>query len=260
MIKNLLLLTALLAPSLCMAVPEIKGSPQELRGILHPTDKIVTIRGNANETAYSDRAIISLLITTIEEQLSDAIAENQSLRKKLRQSLITAGIDRHKIKNSKFSSSPQYGWLGKKPNSYKVVNRMAIAIEEEGQLHSIAQFSDQNEEITIMNTTFEHSEEQQYNKKVQSHALKKIMKQKGDYEQILGVKLTPIGIRNNDTRYRATDGAMTIEEVVVTASRRKNEEEFYSFETESSFDEILYEAELSVDFRITPEPKPDPLQ
>jgi len=260
MTKKLLLLTALLVPSLCMAVPEIKGSPQELRGLLHPTDKIVTIHGNAKETAYSDRAIISLLITTTEKQLSDAIAENQSLRKNLRQSLITAGIDRYKIKNSKFSSSPQYGWLGKKPNSYKVVNRMAISIEEEGQLYSIAQFSDQNEEVTIMNTIFEHSEEKQYNKKVQSHALKEIMKQKSDYEQTLGVKLSPIGIRKNDTRYRATGGAIVFEEVVVTGSKRRSDEEFYSFETESSFDEILYEAELSIDFRITPEPKPDSLQ
>ncbi|WHI52329.1 SIMPL domain-containing protein [Microbulbifer sp. MLAF003] len=250
--NRMLLLFTFLLSNICVAEPEIKGSPQELRGILYPVDNIVTIRGSAEETAYSDRAIISLVVTTEEEQLSDAITANHSLRTKLRQSLITTGIDQDKIKNSRFSSSPQFGWLGKRPNSYKVMNRVAITIEGEDQLQAVARLADQNKEVMIVNTAFEHSKERQTNKEVQSQALQNILQQKTDYEMVLGVKLIPVGIRKNNTYFRATGGAMAIEEVVVTGSRVQ-QDDLYSFEQEPSFDEILYEADLAVDFRIQSE-------
>ncbi|WP_444889665.1 SIMPL domain-containing protein [Microbulbifer sp. DLAB2-AA] len=252
-----LLIISLLLSSACLAAPEIRGTPQDLRGLLHPAENIVTIRGSAEETAYSDKAIVSLIVTTEEELLSNAIDANHRLRSKLHQSLTEAGIKGANIKSSKFSSSPQYGWMGKKPKSYKVVNRVTISINEESQLHSIAQLTDQNEDVEIANTIFEHSEKNLFNKKVKSRALQDILEQKADYEKALGVQLTPIGIRGDNIHYRATEGAMAIEEVVVTASRDSSsnfESNFFDSGQDKSFDEVIYEAELSVDFRVRPQP------
>ncbi|QFT55885.1 SIMPL domain-containing protein [Microbulbifer sp. THAF38] len=247
----------LLFSTLCLAAPEIRGTPQDLRGLLHPAENIVTIHGSAEETAYSDRAIVSLIVTTEEELLSDAISANHRLRSKLHQSLTEAGIKGTNIKSSKFSSSPQYGWMGKKPKSYKVVNRITISINEENQLHSIAQLTDQNREVEIANTAFEHSEKRLYNKKVKSKALQDILEQKEDYEKALGVQLTPVGIRGDNIHYRATEGAMAVEEVVVTAARISSasaESDFFESGQGKTFDEVIYEAELSVDFRVRPQP------
>jgi len=56
------LLLVLLAAGLdCYAAPELKGTPDELRRFLHPSDYIVSISGNAQETAFSDKAIVSLV-------------------------------------------------------------------------------------------------------------------------------------------------------------------------------------------------------
>lgn len=256
--KKLIFFSIALLSTLCHAAPEVKGTPQDLRGLLYPSDNIVTIHGNAEKKAYSDRAIVSLVVTTEEKQLADAISTNSTLRERLANSLNTAGIPRDDIRNSKFSSSPQYGWLGNTPSSYKVINRVAVTIDEETQLEAVARLADQNQEVELSDTTFEHSQKQEYNKKVKSLALQRIMDQKASYEQALGIKLTPIGIRNSSAGFQATRGAMALEEVVVTASRRERDGyESQSAEPSSyqtpSFDEIQYEAELSVDFRLKPE-------
>ncbi|AWF82317.1 hypothetical protein BTJ40_16605 [Microbulbifer sp. A4B17] len=258
--KRLAILVSLIIPSLAQATPEITGTPQDLRELIYPEARVVTLHGKAEETAYSDQAIVNVIVTTEESLLSGAIAANSSLREKLTGSLIKAGIDQSKIKNSKFSSSPQFGWLGKNPSSYKVVNRVAITIDTESQLEAIAQLTDQNKEIEIVSTSFEHSKESEYRKKVQSKALAKIMEQKADYEKTLSIQLTPINIRTNSIRHYGTDGADVMEEVVVTASRVRSGKyrDSYSdsdsyIETESnSFDEVQYEASLSVEFRVQP--------
>jgi len=249
----LLLITTLVFSSASLALPELKGTPQDLRDLLHPEEKIVTIRATAEETAYSDRAIVSLVVTTEEKQLANAIAANSTLRDQLGRALGSAGITREKIKNSKFSSSPQYSWLGKTPSSYKVINRVAVTIEDEDQLEAIARLADQNEEVALSDTTFEHTEKDQYNKKVKAEALAKVMAQKANYEQVLGIKLSPVGIRTAEIYQRATRGAMMLEEVVVTGVRKPEAD--YASQSEAvpatpSFDEVEYKADLFVDFKI----------
>ena len=237
------------------SAPEIKGSPQDLKGFLYPNDKIVTISGEAEEKAYSDKAIISLVITTENKLLSEAISNNGLLRDKITRSLVAAGISKDSIKSSKFSSSPQYGWFGSKPLSFKVVNRMAISITSEAHLKEIAAVADQSEEVELSDTAFEHTKKDEFNEKVKAKALEKILKQKAFYEKSLGVKLIPVGIRDSNIRQRATRGAMVLEEVVVTAARREKDSyssvaKYRDQAQEPSFDEVKYEASMSVDFKI----------
>ncbi|MCO1336350.1 SIMPL domain-containing protein [Microbulbifer sp. OS29] len=256
--KRLVLMVSLLIPGLSQATPEITGTPQDLRGLIHPQTRVVTLHGNAKETAYSDQAIINVMVTTEDPLLSNAIANNSNLREQLTRSLVKAGIQNSRIKNSKFSSSPQFGWLGKNPSSYKVINRVAVTIDRESQLQAIAQLTDQNKEIEIVSTSFQHSEEPEYTKKVQSKAIAKIMAQKADYEKILGIQLTPIDIRTHNVGYRGTEEAEAIEEVIITAARKrgnsykKSFSDSYSEVAPVSFDEIQYEASLSVEFQVTP--------
>ncbi len=253
--KIITLLILVLLSSASFAEPEIKGSPQDLRGFLHPAEKIVTITGQAEEKAYSDQAIVSLVITTESKFLSEAIAENGSFRKKITDSLVFAGIKPDSIKSSKFSSSPQYGWFGSKPSSYKVINRMAVKITNEAHLQELAGVADQFEEVELSDTAFEHSEKDEYNERVKAEALRKVIKQKEFYEQSLGVKLTPVGIRDTAIRQGATRGAMMLEEVVVTGIRKGGGDSssvarYKSQTQEPSFDEVKYEANISVDFKI----------
>ena len=254
--KNLTLFLLICTSSFALATPELKGSPEELRQFLHPSERIVSLHGQAQEKAYSDRAIISLVITTEDKQLSNSIAANSSLREFISEQLTSEGIDSDSIKSSKFSTSPQYGWFGKKPDSYKVVNRMAITINDESQLKTIATVADSKAEIELSDTAFEHSKADEYKNKVKKLALEKAMKQKVFYESSLGVTLTPVGFRNSQIRFRGTQGANMLEEIVVTATKRsmgKMQDMALSRPTPkqpSSFDEIEYEAEIYIDFKI----------
>lgn len=236
--------------------PELKGNPEELRQFLHPREKIVSLRGHAEEKAYSDRAIISLAITTENKLLSDAIAANSSLRKFITAQLTSAGLGREHIKSSKFSTSPQFGWFGKRPDSFKVINRMAVTINEEAQLQTIVRVADSKKEIELSNTSFEHSEADKYKNRVKKLALEKAMKQKAFYEASLGVRLTPVNFRDGQVRFRGTRGAEILDEVVVTASKRIGDQlENLAIGSSlpvrtASFDEIQYEAEIYIDFKI----------
>jgi uncharacterized protein len=253
--KIILIATFTLLSTQALSAPELKGTPQELRGFLHPADKIVTINGQAEEKAYSDVAIVSLVVTTENKLLSNAISQNTSLRAKITQSLLASGVNKNSIKSSKFSSSPQYGWFSKKPTSFKIVNRMAITISDETHLKEIAIISDQYPEVDLSDTEFEHSAKDEYNQKVKAKALDKVLKQKTIYEKTLGLKLTAIGIRDSNIRLMATRGAMVLESVVASRSRQENDNfsSFAKFKEQApstSFDEVKYTADITVDFKI----------
>ena len=241
--------------SVALARPELKGSPEELRQFLHPTDKVVTLYGHAEAKAYSDKAIISLVITTEDKLLSESIAKNSDLRAAITTQLVDAGIKQENIKSSKFSTSPQYGWFGKQPDSYKVVNRMAVSIVDESQLKKIATIADAKAEVELADITFEHTQKDEYNAKVKAQALAKIMQQKQFYTNSLGVKLTPIGFRDTHIGYRATPGARVLEQAVLTKSRGIQQDAPAKMLADhgsrpSAFDEIQYTAEIYVDFKI----------
>ncbi|MGH1471179.1 MAG: SIMPL domain-containing protein [Cellvibrionaceae bacterium] len=259
------ILLALFSFPLCLlsvltfSEPELKGSPNELRQFLYPNDKIVTIFSDAEKKAYSDEAIISLVITTENKMLSQSIAENGELRGSIVQTLSSSGIPKDSIKSSKFSTSPQYGWFGKKPDSYKVVNRMSVRINDEKHLKTIAALSDNSKEIELADTEFEHSKKEAFKSDVKKEALDKVMKQKVAYEKTLGVKLTPIGFRDSQVNPQATRGARVLEEVVVTAQSRVKSSRMMASEpmadmasqpSEPSFDEIVYNANITVQFKI----------
>ncbi|TNF33373.1 MAG: DUF541 domain-containing protein [Gammaproteobacteria bacterium] len=258
--KFMLSVVLLCCSNLAFASPELKGSPEELRQFLHPSDRLVTINADAEEKAYSDKAIVSLVITTENKQLSKAIADNGKQRETISQKLIKAGIEEDAIKSSKFSTSPQYGWFGQKPNSYKVVNRMAISITDENHLKEIATVADASEEVELSDTSFEHSKEDEYKNRVKQQALAKVMQQKEFYEKQLGVKLTPIGFRDSLIDHLATPGAMMLEETILAERSRLESTSTYASvgktrlqqPRSSSFDEVIYRANISVDFKIVP--------
>jgi uncharacterized protein len=255
--KSLLILALGILSGAVFAEPELKGSPNDLKGFLYPTENIVTINGQAEEKAYSDKAIVSLVITTEQKLLSQAISENSAVREEIAKLLISAGLDKNAINSSKFSSSPEYGWFGSKPASYKVVNRMSISILSESHLKEIAFVADKFKQVELSDTAFEHTKKDEYNEKVKTKALQNIMKQKEFYEKTLGVELKPVGIRDSDIHQGPTRGALAMEmEMIVVTNSKAEKGDYLSQnrsrvqEQEPSFDEVKYQAILSVDFKI----------
>ena len=239
------------------AYTELKGDPNDLREFLHPRDKIVGIYAEAEKTAYSDKAIVTLIVTTEAKLLSDSLSKNSQIRTMINKQLTANGISADHIKSSKFSTSPQYGWFGKKPSSFRVVNRMAVSVTNESHLEIVASVSDSMQEVVIAGTEFEHTKKDEFATSVKEMAFAKAMKQKEFYEKSLGIKLKPIGISSEKQYQQPTHGATIIEEVMVTAAKRSSNlrdsptslSAAYS-ESEPSFDEVKYEAGIRIEFKI----------
>ncbi len=255
--RNPLMFVLLMFSSLLFAGPELKGNPDELRQFLYPKGKVVSLYAEAEEKAYSDQAIISLVISTEDKTLSASLELNTQLRQRISEQLIAAGIDQKDINSSKFSTSPEYGWFSKKPTRYKVINRMAITIREESQLQTIAAVADSSDNIALSDTAFEHSKKAALEKRVKDQALAKVMQQKADYEKTLNVKLTPVGFRQSNAGMRATRGARVVEKAMYSARDKSLRlEEAPSSMSQpapnpnASFDEVIYKAGMSVDFKI----------
>ncbi|MDQ7048973.1 MAG: SIMPL domain-containing protein [Enterobacterales bacterium] len=144
---------------------ELKGTPEELKRFLHPNKNTISLHATAKLTAYSDKAIVQLTITTEKKQLATALEENAKIRRDISQTLVKNGIKAVNIHTSQFSSSPQFGWFGQSPKSYQVVNRMSINIYDEDQLTEIAKLSDANQAIEINSTQFEHTKKDAFYKR-----------------------------------------------------------------------------------------------
>lgn len=252
--RYLLIVSSLLFSSNIMATPELKGAPEELRQFLHPQEKTMSVSASAEKTAYTDLAIVSVVVKTEEKLLSNAIAKNSELRERLTMSLVAQGLDKTKIKSSEFSSSPQYGWFGDKPKSYSVVNRMAIRIEDGKSLEAISKLADQYQEVDIGSTMFKHSKEDELSLAVKQHAMEKILKQKAFYEQTLSVDLIAVNVYENWAKQDGTAGAENIERIVVTGNRVRSDSFRESYQSKApapqSFDEIVYSAKLTVEFEV----------
>lgn len=254
--KYWLFLLALLTP-FAIAEPEVKGSPAELKQFLQPADTVISIQESAEEPAYSDSAEVNLIVTSENSKLATAMKANNELRTQIRQQLATQGIAENAINTSQFSASPQFGWFGKKPESYKVVNRLAIKITQESQLHAIAKIANQSDDVMLGSVTPEHSLKEQYTARVHEKALAKIMEKKRYYEKTLGIVLTPIKFYEYDDGVQATKGAVQIEEVIVTGIRAdksafSSRTQEMSPNRQASFDEVNYHAKITVDFKVSP--------
>ena len=240
------------------AAPEITGTPNEIREIIYPQAKVIVIRAQAVETDYSDKAIITIVVTTEEEELAASMQNNKQLREKILTRLQKAGIAAKEINTAKFSTSPQYGWFGEKPDSYKVVNRMDVGVYAENQLIELAKIADEYEEVVLADTRFEHTKKREFQNRVKQKALEDILQQKKFYEESLGIKLVAHAIRDIHVYEAATQGAK-FRNARLMKSPHKDQvapmnQDFappeISQSSGSQFDEIKYEANMFVEFRI----------
>ena len=243
-------------PAFASASPEVKGNPEELRRFLHPQKRLVSLNAEDEQKVYADIANVSLVVTTEESTMASALERNSKVRQTLIAALLSSGVKRDSINTSKFSTSPQYGWFGKKPTSYKVLNRMAVSITNEAQLHALAKLADSNKEVEFSETEFEYSQEDTLKKTLKARALKKIMEEKSFYEKSLGVSLKPVIFHDANVFQQATAGARALEEVAVMSAQddysgvKSKLRGAPSQPRAGSFDEMVFRARLVVEFEV----------
>lgn len=230
-----------------VANTELKGSPEELRTFLHPKDNIITITQSAEKVTYKDVAVVSLQVNTEHKKLASSLKENARLRAAISKFLHTQGVPLESIKNAKFSTSPDYGWFGDKPDSFKVSNTVTIRITDEAELQNIAQVVDQYEEVSLQSTTYEHSLADDFLQQVKEDALHKVLVQKDFYMDKLGVTLQAVSFRD-------ANAYVQNEEIIEVRGKRaallSQSKADYSAPKKMTFEKLIYKASVSVNFKV----------
>ncbi len=228
---------------------ELSGTPEELRGYLRSETRTVTISDTAVEVAYSDVAKVTLIVSTKTKTLASAMKKNNDLRDSITKQLTESGIPLSDIQSSKYSASPQFGWFGKSPSSFEVVNSLVVTVEEEPKFRRVAEIADESESITFGGVEFEHSEEGVYEDKVRDQAVDAVMSDRKYFEAKLGLKLQPVSFTFSDVLSSEFDRYRGVEEIIVTASKVGA---FSRTPTPAptSFDEVEYRVSVSVTFEV----------
>ena len=219
------------------AQTQLSGTPDELREFLHPRPNTVNINGEGELTAYKDVAKV-----------------NQAMRLELIQQFVAAGVPQEDINNSKFSSSPQFGFFGRNPNSFEVSARMEIEVNSEEHLQLLAAAADENEEVEFESTEFEHSDEDAFEDRVREIALEDVMAQKAYYESNLDLQLKAINFYYGGIRQmaRAMPRAAMAQEMAMdaNANRTLSSAAVAAPTVAPTFDEVEYQTNITVVFEI----------
>nr|WP_256435604.1 SIMPL domain-containing protein [Aliikangiella sp. G2MR2-5] len=241
------------------ASPQLKGSPEDLKSFLHPLKNTVTISDTVVEKAFTDKAIVSLIVTTEGKTMTSALQENRKIRDVIYKALHAAGVSASNINNARFSSSPQYGWFGDAPNSFEVSNRVQINIFNENQLQALAKLADSSDDVFFAGAEFKHTEREQFQRIIKQKVLRRISEQKKDYQDILGIKLKAIGFHAPNIQYGASFGAKEYRQKKSTIGSRTLKESQYEIEISDShsektlstgFDEVEYRMNISVIYEV----------
>ena len=146
-------------------------------------------------------------------------------------------------------SSPQFGWFGKSPSSFEVVNSLVVTVSEEAMFRQVAEISDQSVEIIFGGVEFEHSEKDKYEEKVRDMAVDAVLGDRAYFETKLGLRLQPVSFTFSDVQTSEFDRYGGIEEIIVTGSRLGSSSG-ESAPAPSSFDEVEYRVSIAVIFEV----------
>lgn len=254
-----LALTTIATAGAAGAEPEVKGTPVELQKFLRTGTHQVTLVGQARDSVQADAAQVTVIVKTQAKELAAALTANAEQRGAFAQLLEREGIAPKSIRTGRFSASPQYGWFGKAPSSYEVVNRMRVRIADERELTVLARAADQSDEISIGQIEFEYTDRSAFQEKVRQTALDDALSKKRFYEERLGTTLRPVQFQFSDSGPLPTRGALELGQVMVTGARIGGDADGGALLRQPtalppSFDELQYEISVNVTFELGPAP------
>ena len=195
LILSLIFITLSWTPA--YAEPELKGTPSELSGYLSSLPKEVFLTGEAKLEIQAESGTVTIGIRTENPKLQEALHNNQLLRKEIISKLGGSGIEQKKIKGTKFSSTPEYGFFGKKPNNYVVENILKITVENDKELQGVAGIVDNYREVFYQGIELKEQEKKEIKTKLLNMALLNAAEKQKIYESKLGITLKPISFVEN---------------------------------------------------------------
>lgn len=188
----ILLLLFLLLPSVAFAVPELKGSPEELTSYLSELPEEVVLQGEAKLELPAESGVVTLGIKVENPQLQKALLNSGNLRTTIIEQLVGGGLSRDGIKETKFSSTPEYGLFGKKPNNYVVENLVKVTVKDQDELQQVAGIVDTFDNVYYQGLELDEMDKEEIRTRLIDLALANVKAREEVYEKALGLTLEPV--------------------------------------------------------------------
>ncbi|PCJ15451.1 MAG: hypothetical protein COB04_13250 [Gammaproteobacteria bacterium] len=188
-------------PLITSAQPNIEGTPGELEAYLTGLPKLVSLSAQASKKAPVNKAVVQLGVKSESESLAEAFQANMNIRLGIRDQLKGLGIKPGDINESKFSSTPEYGYFSEKPKSYKVENILSITVVSESQMVGVASVVDARENVYFIASNAKVGDSGQIEKQLIKKALLKVKEKAALYQEQLGVVLIPVAF--TESKYDA---------------------------------------------------------
>lgn len=243
--KKILVLICLVFSARIVAEPEFKGTPEELSAYLNSVSKIVAVSATATKKIASNEAIVTLLVKTEDSSLASALASNSKIRANIRHQLGSVGIEPSNIRESKFSSVPEYGFFGEEPKAYTVSNVLSVVVASEAQMISVAKVSDKNKNVRYLSSKAKEGDRSKIKALLLKQALSIADEKVSIYEQELGVKLTPVAFNEASTRL------MESAPVLMRARKAQVSSDSAEAPSHASFGEAEFTLTIQVKYKLT---------
>lgn len=251
----LVVATAAITSWTAIAEPEIKGTPSELKAYLAALPGTVQILGEGEVKATADRAIISLRIDNENKSLAAALKLNQTTRAKLAAFLKEQGMGADRIQPVPFSSTQKTRVFSDKVKSHKVSTLVKVTVHGEQEFQAVTRSVDQFEEITYVQSEFEHSDQDALKTKASEKACDDAERQKRSYEEKLGVKLVPknigdVGRASLSIRKRTGDRAQGFDWYLGNYLMEEKQRQRTEPPEENPFGELVFSARVLVEYSV----------
>ncbi len=225
------------------AEPELTGTPSELEPFLNGIPKIVTFTATAKQQMAMSKAIVRLAVETESKELAVALQENLELRSFIKAELNKAGIPKSNIKESKFSSTPEYGFFDERPKSYKVENILAVEISDETQMIAVAALSDKLGQVQYLASKAKAEDKPSVKHALLEQAIQLAQDKAELFKSKLGLQLQAIEFQELPT-----------EQIVVTGHRSLREKSgstsYFSADIANSFGQSTQQVSVSITYAV----------
>lgn len=187
--------------------------------------------------------------------LSEALKKSQETRKNIEITLGKKGIPSEKIKSSKFSSTPEYGFFSGKPKNYKVSANIFITLNNEKQFQDVAMLIDSLKETLEYNgIEFKSTVKEDNEMKALEKACEEVSKKKAIFEKSLNVKLVPVSFNetflggNENDKIRMNSERQAYMDLYKAKNLLMEEADASG----SKFEELKYVKKIVIEFKLIP--------
>ena len=180
-----------LAATAVAAETELKGTPDQLTAYLSGLPKLVSIVGESEVKVPSDRAVVTLKISTESKSLQESLRLNQEARGRVAAFLKENGFGTNQVQAARFSSTQKYGIFAEKAKSHRVDNFLKVTVRDEKDFQAVANAVDRWPEVHFLGIDFEHTNKEALKARAQVQACDNASERKKLFEEKLGVKLSP---------------------------------------------------------------------